>query len=92
MITPGTKAVEIVRQHYREIEEFHEIFVVDDRHELKGKVSPMQLLLADPHHTVEEIMDDDGEVFSVETGETIDGHYRMALEADGKTAPPSLRG
>lgn len=53
------KAIEMVRLHYREIEEFHEIFVVDQNHRLAGKVTPTRLLLADQHQTVEEIMDPD---------------------------------
>lgn len=39
----------------------------------------------------QEILDEDGELISVETGETIDGHYRAALEEAGMSAPPPLR-
>ncbi len=39
----------------------------------------------------QEILDDEGELMSVETGETIDGYYRAALEEVGVSAPPPLR-
>jgi quercetin dioxygenase-like cupin family protein len=39
----------------------------------------------------QEILDADGELMSVETGETIDGYYRAALEEVGLSAPASLR-
>lgn len=56
------KAVEMVREHYREMDEIHEIFVVDRDHVLRGVVTPTELLLANPEQTVADIMDSDNPV------------------------------
>ena len=45
------------------------------------------------HFVVEkgqEILADDGEIISTETGESIDAYYRAALEDLGLSAPPAL--
>jgi len=53
------KAIDAVRQHHRDMEEIHEIFVVDEDHTLVGDISPLKLLLSNPETPIAEIMDTD---------------------------------
>ncbi len=53
------KAVEMVRRHHRDMEDIHEIFVVDDHHNLVGDISPLALLLNEPETPISEVMDGD---------------------------------
>ncbi|MBN2489498.1 MAG: magnesium transporter [Planctomycetes bacterium] len=51
------RAIEMIREHHRDMEEISEIFVVDRERRLVGSILPVELLLADPDALVADIMD-----------------------------------
>lgn len=67
---------------YEDADSMHTLKIPDDA----GEPAVIHFVVAKG----QEILDDEGGILSVETGETIDAYYRAALEDAGLSAPAAL--
>ncbi|WP_350344478.1 magnesium transporter [Proteinivorax tanatarense] len=75
-----TEAVKKIKERYKDIEDFHFIFVTDKKRKLVGYVSLMDVIVADKEDKIEDVMEPN--VYSVYTSEDQEKASRLLQKAD----------